>query len=196
VDPAERSGTGRLLGRLNLHRRADSASATAAVKPTPRVFAPLIPSRRVSMRRNSRVSVGKVMSVADISLQKQQKQRKRLPKAVCGSVTGVEHPRAGRKRCTSTSVRKLADVRKESIYRSVTRDTPSPRLRGEGRGEGVSLRPRGNPQRSKKLAPHPESALRAASDLSPQAGRGDRSSILSPARKQRRSHTLTFAMRY
>src|SRR5215468_2769199 len=45
-------------------------------------------------------------------------------------------------------------------------DNPSPRLRGEGRGEG--------PIHDCPAAPHPEPALRAASDLSPQAGRGDR----------------------
>src|SRR5207249_10789843 len=45
--------------------------------------------------------------------------------------------------------------------------SPSPRLRGEGRGEGDS------PQvRFVETPPHPKFALRANFDLSPQAGRG------------------------
>src|SRR5262249_42404779 len=49
---------------------------------------------------------------------------------------------------------------------------PSPRLRGEGRGEGP-VRDRSTADGETELAPHPEPALRPASDLSPQTGRGD-----------------------
>jgi hypothetical protein len=55
-----------------------------------------------------------------------------------------------------------------------------------------------HPQVGQKAAPHPFAAPRAAPDLSPQAGRGDLAawSILSPACKRRRSHTLISATRY
>jgi hypothetical protein len=63
------------------------------------------------------------------------------------------------------------------------RDTPSPRLRGEGRGEGLSWRLRSIRRWGGKL-PLTRTPRCAASDLSPQAREmiGARS-ILSPARK-------------
>src|SRR6516162_9446288 len=57
---------------------------------------------------------------------------------------------------------KIRECAQEGIGGSEPRDPPSPRLRGEGRGEGSS-----------ELTPHPKPALCAASDLSPQAARGD-----------------------
>src|SRR5260370_41125413 len=60
----------------------------------------------------------------------------------------------------------------EGIGGSKPRNAPSPRLRGEGRGEGL-LATTPPPQVAQDAAPHPVAALRAATDLSPQAGRGD-----------------------
>jgi hypothetical protein len=51
-------------------------------------------------------------------------------------------------------------------------DSPSPRLRGEGWAEG-RLTTAQQPQTAAETPPHPEAARRAASDLSPQTGRGN-----------------------
>ena len=53
-----------------------------------------------------------------------------------------------------------------------SRDTPSPRLRGEGGVRGV-LAPAPHPPVGPEACPSPGSALRAASDLAPLTGRGD-----------------------
>jgi hypothetical protein len=56
---------------------------------------------------------------------------------------------------------------------SEPQSSPSPRLRGEGRGEGPLDGCTKPHQHEGAVAPHPESARRRAdSDLSPQAGRG------------------------
>src|SRR5215469_11073546 len=81
------------------------------------------------------------------------------------------HQNSGAKRREARSDCDIDPSEDQGVWAKAAR-LPSPRLRGEGRGEGP-VRDRSTAAGETELAPHPEPALRPASDLSPQTGRGD-----------------------
>ena len=109
----------------------------------------------------------------------------------------LRYGRAGRRRgaCSRNSPTRALrfDLRAcEEIGRWLdqSRSSPSPRLRGEGRGEGLLDVAQGFAIGRPIVAPHPASARRRAdSDLSPQAGRGGQSRAIL-------SHACLFTIRY
>ncbi len=83
---------------------------------------------------------------------------------------GVPCAAEGR-RCPSSACRHLLPASREKetsgdgFLRKTARHTPSPRLRGEGRGSGMrgSLRERAGPRRADDAAPHPHSCVQRTS---------------------------------